>query len=121
MSYLSYADYRTWGGTMEETDFNRYEYRAEKLIDEETFGRVKNCNPVPEVVKRLTFELVALVQKADVTNDIVSSESVGSWKKSYKGVSQAAYSKAGKSIIRTYLSGIYTSEGVPLLYRGCDV
>lgn len=121
MSYLSYADYRTWGGTMEETDFNRYEYRAEKLIDEETFGRVKEISPVPEEVKRLTFELVTLVQKADVSNDTVSSERVGNWQKSYRGVSQAAYTRAGKSIIRTYLSGIYTSEGVPLLYRGCDV
>ena len=121
MSYLTYSEYQTWGGSLSETDFRRYEYRAEKLIDEETFDRLKRYNPIPEAVKRLAFELVTLVQKADVTNDNVSSEQVGSWHRTYKSVSQASYTRAGKSIIRTYLTGICDDAGIPLLYRGCDV
>ena len=120
MSYLTYSDYRTMGGIMSEIDFERYEFRAEKLIDEETYGRISQLNGVPEEVKNLTFELVTLGQKSDITNDTVSSEQVGSWHRTYKGASQASYTKAIKTLIRTYLSGIFLSNGVPLLYRGVD-
>lgn len=120
MSYLTYQEYTNMGGTLSESDFTRYEFRAEKLIDEETYKRISQLSSIPDEVKNLTFELVTLGQKSDITNDTVSSEQVGSWHRTFKGASQASYTKAIKSLIRTYLTGIFLENGVPLLYRGID-
>lgn len=120
MSYLTYSEYQTWGGTLSEQDFERYGFKAEKLIDEETYGRISKLSSIPEEVKRLTYELITLGEKGDITAANVSSEQVGSWHKTYRNVSAASYTRASLSIIRTYLSGIFTPDGIPLLYKGVE-
>ena len=40
--YLTYAEYTNMGGTLSETTFNDYEFRAEALINYATFNRLAN-------------------------------------------------------------------------------
>lgn len=58
MKYLTFDDYISIGGTLTEAEFNRLEYRAERLIDNATQGRIKGTDSIPEAVKRCAFELV---------------------------------------------------------------
>ena len=120
MKYLSYDEYKAFGGELYEEGYLRYAFRAERLIDQETFGRLKDFDKIPFEVKRLTFELMALAHKGDISAERVSSEKVGDWQRSYKSPSAASYSKAGAALVRSYLSGIFTPNGIPLLYRGVD-
>ena len=38
--YLTYEEYLSLGGTLDQTPFNLLEYNARKKIDERTFGRL---------------------------------------------------------------------------------
>ena len=121
MSYLEYHEYRILGGQLPAEEYERYEIQAEAQIDGETFGRIGKLPELPEEVKRLTFELIELNHKGDLSGELLSSEKVGDWQKSYKGVSAASYTKAKSALIRSYLRRIFTEDGIPLLYRGADV
>lgn len=59
MKYLTFDDYIAMGGTLTDTEFDRLEYRAKKLIDNATQGRLKNADSIPDEVKRCMFELLA--------------------------------------------------------------
>lgn len=119
MSYLNYSDYKTMGGGLDEAAFIRYSFMAQKEIDRETFGRIKAMALVPDAVKMLTFELVQVNVKADLSTECVTSESVSGWSKSFKDVAQEDYSKERLRLILSYLSDEYDDTGTPLLYRGC--
>ena len=119
MAYLSFDEYTDMGGTLTAAAFNRYEFMAEKEIDRATFSRIKTLAAVPQTVKMLTYELIQIDAKADVSEDRVTGESVGGWSKSYADIQSDGYSKAKAEMIISYLSGEVDSDGVPLLYRGC--
>ena len=56
--YIDFGYYNANGGReMTEAAFSRNEFRARKLVDRLTQGRVKNMAQVPEAVKRLMVEL----------------------------------------------------------------
>lgn len=119
MSYLTYDEFKERGGALNETAFSRFAFAAEREVDRETFGRLREEDPVPEAVKQLVYELVLLGAKADFSADAVASESVGSWSKSYKDRAAEEYDTERQRLIITYLSGLTDKSGVPLLYRGC--
>lgn len=121
MSYLEYHEYKGLGGELDAGDYERYEIQAEQLINRDTFGRIEKLPELPEEVKRLTFELIELNRKSDMTAEALASERVGDWQKSYRSTSAASYTRAKSALIRTYLSGIFDPDGIPLLYRGVDV
>lgn len=137
---MVYADYEyytnTYYGTaIKEPDFPRLSLRASAYIDYYTQGRaVKNAEL--EAIKMCCCDLAeqyqvienaqALAQKSlsysmESTGPEASSETVGSWSKSFRsgGESSAAYSAAADgakqllaSIAKQYLAG------TGLLYRG---
>ena len=61
--YIDFTYYKANGGReMTEAAFSRNEFRARKLVDRLTQGRVKSMAQIPEAVKRLIVELVSLEQ-----------------------------------------------------------
>ena len=63
--YLTYAEYTAMGGTLEESAYNRYEYRAESIINWYTFNRLANETEYPEAVKKCMFMLIDILIRQD--------------------------------------------------------
>lgn len=61
MMYLTYDEYKGFGGTAPESDFNGFELRARKRIDYLTLERVKDFSG--NDFKKLVFELVEMYRK----------------------------------------------------------
>ena len=75
--YLTYAQYQAWNGKLDEITFERAEFIATLKIDGATHGHYKEIDPVPEVVKRLVFELVERVYRDTVSGEGYKSMTVG--------------------------------------------
>lgn len=137
MVYADYEYYKNvyFGTAIKEDDFKRLSMRASAYIDYYTQGRAEKHAEL-DAVKMCCCDLAeqyqvienaqALAQKSlaysmESTGPEASSESVGSWSKSYRsgGESAAQYSAAADnskqmlaSVVRQYLAG------TGLLYRG---
>lgn len=122
--YIDLTYYLSHGGKQNMTDaaFSRSEYRARKLVDRRTQGRVKNMDQVPEAVKRLMVELVTLeeTQGAEITeNQVVTSFSNDGYSETYADPLTADRVKEIEiDLIEEYLSGETDDNGTPLLYLG---
>ncbi len=57
--YLSFNEYKAFGGELDNTEFNRFAFRAEREIDNATLNKCKSLTVIPECVKRCAFELIA--------------------------------------------------------------
>lgn len=131
--YLTYVEYRSMGGTLDETAFNLLEYEAEVKINWYTFNRLKQETEIPEEVKRCVMRLITLLTEADPANYTaeggnngisagIASESNDGVSRSYNVVSakdsiEIANAEIEKCI-QSYLTGVYNSLGRKLLYRG---
>ena len=123
--YLTYAEYHAWGGQQSESAYTRLEFKARMMIDEYTFGRLKNAATIPEAVKRLMFELIGMIGNMDLSAEgyggVVSQESNDGYSLS---MASGTVLTATESMIRmgtmieTYLANETTADGVPLLYCG---
>ena len=122
--YLEEAFFRANGGSDRVTPaaFPRLEFRAEKIIDRHTFGRVRVMQNVPEAVKRLMVELVNLEQSRSeaVETPAVKSFSNDGYSESYEVITPEQAEQMELSLICTYLSGETNDRGVPLLYLGSE-
>ena len=142
LMYLTYAEYQTYGGTLDETTFEDFEFEAESVINWYTFDRLKNEVEYPEAVKRCMHKLINLAKlKADAmqlgmqvsasteggTAPAIQSQSNDGVSISYNVLSAselfnvlAAKSKGSEvdQIVQRYLQGIKNSMGRKLLYRG---
>lgn len=110
--YLTYADYKIWGGNLENSTFSRIEYKAEKIMDSYTFNRLQHDDAYSENVKRCMFELVELIHNNG--EKIVTSVSVDGYSESYKEFNPVEYG----AIIKDYLFGETNQQGENLLYCG---
>lgn len=64
--YLTYEEYQSYGGTLDETTFTDFEFEAETWIDWYTFNRLQNEDTQDERVKRCVNKLIQLAKmKAD--------------------------------------------------------
>jgi hypothetical protein len=72
MNYLTFAEYVAYGGTLDETAFNRLSYKASRKIDRRTFNRLQNDTEIGEPVKRLMFELIGVIGKSDTSSESYS-------------------------------------------------
>lgn len=98
---LTYAEYKTLGGSLEQTAYDHILYGVMREIDLHTFGRVSKLAPMPEEVKRLIVELCELTHPYNTDVD-------------------ANYTQHKAQLIRTYLADVKTADGTPVLYRGVD-
>lgn len=65
--YLSYKEYLDYGGTLDETTYNKFEFEAESIVDYYTFNRLKNDDVIAEPVKRLIFALIDIALKKEAS------------------------------------------------------
>ena len=125
MQYIDFNYYVTHGGKADVcTAFTGAEFRARKLVDRYTQNRIQAMAEVPEAVKMLMVELVALeaTQGAAVLdNQAVSSFTNDGYSETYAEPLTAERLHAQENeLILTYLMGEQDDNGVPLLYLGVD-
>jgi hypothetical protein len=130
--YLTYEEYTNFGGTLDETTFNKFEFQAEAEINYATFNRLKGDVTIPEAVKRLTLYLIDLMEKRaaafslgsgnNASNTYITSQSNDGVSISYNGMSPSDLIKLSETdalkAIRSYLEGVTNEAGRKLLYRG---
>ena len=123
--YLTFDEYKSYGGQQSEPAFGRLAYQASAMVDARTFGRLVDVETVPESVKRLIFELVGLLGNQDISAEgytgVVSSEGNDGYSLTMAAgtiPTTAETSEKAYSLIETYLVNEKTAEGVPLLYCG---
>lgn len=142
--YLSYDEYKEYGGTLEETAFNDLEFDAESVVNWYTFNRLKRPEwkdvLSSEELKRCMYQLIRIKQ---LENELLAS-SVGGigfgvgWTKeagitqesndgvsvSYNTMSSGELmeyfngTKTKDDIIQKYLGSIINDLGRNILYRG---
>lgn len=120
--YLTYEIYKEMGGTLLETAYKRYEYKAAKIVDTATNSRVNKMKVVPESVINLVFELIEYLStcSAAVQQKQSSNQSTGSvsQSESYVVKTQAENDIEIDEMVFEYLSQEYDDNGIPLLFRG---
>ena len=117
--YLTYEEYRKLGGGIPEMSFKRLEYKAEKKIDEKTFGRFKNIETYPQELKMCIYDLINEYQKETDTGNIIS-ESDGDYSVTYTSTSKKEIENDITGTINSWLSETKIN-GVPVLYCGVDL
>lgn len=135
--YLTFDEYKTLGGKLEEPEFTGFEFEAENLIDWYTFNRLhtggKYPDTYPEAVKRCVFQLIGIAEQkqqalslgADQNGDTtaaVASQSNDGVSISFNTMSASQVFDTLKNetsrIIYVTLNGVTNELGRKLLYRG---
>jgi hypothetical protein len=130
--YLTYAEYRVMGGTLEEIPFSNYEFQAEYQINRATFNRLKSDAVIPEAVKRLMKYLIDLLERRNAAFSLgknsssadpyITSQSNDGVSISYNGIAPSDFIKLSETdalnAIKSYLDGVTNEAGRKLLYRG---
>lgn len=121
--YLTYEEYKNYGGTLSETEFPLMEFKCRKRIDKLTDCRVQKMASVPEAVKLCMMSLIKLESaagtEAQVENPVVTSFSTDGYSESYgKAMGASEASTAMNSTVYSMLYGELDDDSVPLLYRG---
>jgi hypothetical protein len=112
MGYLSFADYKSLGGNLEQPEFNRQEYAARKEIDFNTYNRLQGIDPIPENLKMCTLELIQRGFCGSLDGQDFISQGSGK----LSGTKESIKGRAAE-LIRKYLDGM-TVDGVPVFYSG---
>ena len=124
--YIDYVYYQEHGGTTGLTcaTFSRNEFRARKLVDKLTQGRVAKMAAVPEAVQLLMVELILMEETqgaALMDNQPVTSFANDGYSETYADPLTADRVKELEmDLIHQYLSGEVDDNGTPLLYLGVD-
>ena len=134
--YLTYDEYLTFGGTIDETAFDNLEFEARTIVDWWTYNRLQNEETYPEAVQRCMYKLITLLNDRDKAQLLGKSDTedsavkkAGIMQESNDGVStmynvvsaDSAISRVDdeiKSTIRMYLQNVRNSLGRKVLYRG---
>lgn len=132
--YLTYAEYQSMGGTLNEATFNDLEFEAEALVNWYTFNRLKNDTTFPTELKRLMKYLINMaafknniLAESGGDDSITTAKTVAS--QSNDGVSISYNVLNAKDLmedikadsrdaIEKYLQGVMNEAGRLLLYRG---
>ena len=111
--YLEFSDYESYGGNLEKAAFDRFSYRAERLIEAHTFSKLAGAEykDIPEEVKRCAFELIEYIAENFINGSVSekTSESNDGYSVSYENKNAE---REISDLIYTYLSD------TDLLYGG---
>lgn len=124
--YLEYDEYRSLGGTLQETPFNILEYEAQLNVDRYTFGRLKNLDEQINEVKVCMYSLINTMQsyaEGNAKARNIASENTDGYSVSYVGISKElteAQVAEIRTIINIYLSQCKLEDGTPYLYCGVE-
>lgn len=120
MIYCDYAAYLAQGGTMTETDFDRWAVRASRMIDSLSFGRAERYaeklqTELSNACAQMTDVMVQREETLRATGDgVLSAASNDGYSESYAVQSDAAYFARLRGILVNCLG----SDPYNLLYRG---
>lgn len=130
--YLTYAEYRSLGGTLDITPFNLLEFEARRKVDIATQNRLKDVvsGDIPQEVKLCIFNLINSIYdyassiKSATENGNIASENVDGYSVTYVKSAQIKDIISSKSvelddIIRTYLLGV-VFNGSHIMYIGAE-
>ena len=125
MTYLTYDEYKTIGGTLDETAFNRNIDRVNGVVTNATHNRVEAMHGVPKEVKSVCRELVEYYAEHFGSSRQISSRSQSaggvSESESYVMRSAEEHTIEINNILFDYLGNVTNKNGTPLLYRGCSI
>lgn len=116
--YLQYREYMALDNKFSEMPFNLLEFEARKIIDNFTYGRLKNLKEQKQEVKLCVFSLINEINDYNSAKSNVSSESVGSYSVTYNKPVSIEQNKKYKNIVEYYLSDCKLDNGTPYLYKG---
>lgn len=120
MAYLTYTEYNSLGGKVNEDTFNLLTNIVETKLDCVTFGRLRDFETIPDTVKLLIVRLVSVYNSCDYNRD----ESVKSYSNGIETITYADSStsstKGSTGIDDKVLAIIkeYLWEYPELFYRG---
>ncbi len=127
--YLTYEEYKSLGGNLDQTPFNLLEFEAQKIIDGNTQNRLINVSEIPQEVKLCIFKLINSILKFskeedNSQNSNIASENIDGYSVTYNNVSLDQIENVVKSknielndIVYDYLLGVIVNDKA-LLYRG---
>ena len=117
--YLTYAEYKALGGTLDQTPFNLLEFEARKQIDLRTQKRLVSLTEIPNEVKLCDFHLINKLEKyAESMNSVggnIASESTDGYSISYVTANQLQSVIEAKNM---ELSDIITTDLFGLIVNG---
>lgn len=132
--YLTFAEYKSMGGTLDETAFTDFAFEAESTINWYTFNRLVKETSVSDNVKRLMYRLIGLIQLSQKAQSLgqdtetgkvagaIASQSNDGFSTSYNVLTASDAVKISdsevKRLVRQYLGAEVNSLGHRLLYRG---
>ena len=121
--YLTYAEYRSLGGTLDITPFNLLEFEARKKIDINTQNKLKNIESsnIPQEVKLCIYNLITSINnyassiQSATENGNIASENIDGYSVTYVKSASIKDIISSKSvelddIIRTYLLGVVVNN-----------
>lgn len=126
MQYLTFEEYQSYGGQLDEPTFNREELKAQKRIDFLTNNRLVNDTVIPESVKVAIYEVMLLFKEKEnyenpdsqnvtgFSNDGVSVTFENQSVKEY----QESFDNRLNTKVKELLFGVSNEAGISLLYRG---
>ena len=121
--YLTYEDYKSLGGTLDEMPFNILELKARQIINERTQNRLKNVEDIPVEVKVCVYHLVNIASsyQSKVSDVSVASESTDGYSISYKSGTDLTeeQKKQYDDVMETDLYGVIVN-GEAILYLGAN-
>lgn len=126
--YLTYNEYTSLGGSLDEASFDLLEFEARRKIDGRTQNRLVGGEDLPQAVKICVYHLInSISMYMDSTSNIgatgnIASENIDGYSISYVTASQlqdVVNSKRNElnNIIRDDLMGVLYN-GEHLLFRG---
>ena len=128
MAYLTYDEYKQMGGQLSEAAFSMLEFRARKAVDMLTHGRVINEQPVREAVKHAVFALIGTMETDEKRAQAYDGRDVQSMSNDGVSVTFSAAAAGGdaaraqnaryNNVLKAFLFGEVTEDGVPLIYAG---
>ena len=122
--YLTFAEYRSLGGTLQETPFNIAEFYSRREIDLRTRNRLIGVDEIPKEVKLCTYNLINMMDKYNTENikGNVSSERVGdysvSYSTDYEQIIKSKTAEINDAIIRDLFGVVVNGEHI--LYIGVE-
>lgn len=125
--YLTYAEYISLGGTLEQTPFNLLEYEARKQIDLRTQRRLIGLDTIPNEVKICDFHLISKIESfantiQTTSQNNVAQETIDGYSVAYLSPSEIGNIVSSKNyelqdIMMTDLYGLIVN-GEHVIYNG---
>lgn len=120
MRYLEFQRYLELKGRGDLNSFERNIGRACAVVNNLTFGRIKELDKIPIEVELVCRDITDLISSEASVNVVSKSHAAGAVSESisYSAKSEEERQKDIMRIVYDYLANITTPDGVPLLYKG---